>query len=128
MKVYNGDDVEHSNYNKLLANAKSYGHLAAKRCSPSYWNGNGVDLQRLHVVQRCTTLTGSYARGCVNDMSNPRIMKFFAEPSPKLDLANYLIGDDDLQSVLDALLAPQFGMGPSLLLGHSHALRTWQTR
>ena len=43
-------------------------------------------------------------------MSHPTIVKFFAEPSPTLDLSDYLIGDNDLQAVLDALQAPQFGM------------------
>jgi hypothetical protein len=38
------------------------------------------------------------------------VIDFFAEPSPKLDLTDYQIGDSDLQAILDALQTPQFGV------------------
>lgn len=61
----------------------------------------------LHVVDRSSTHEAGYMRSCVHEGVNPRLVKFLAEPSSKLNLENYMLQDGDLQVLIDALQAPK---------------------
>jgi len=96
---------EESAVDTVFANPRS--KLSMRQCVPPARKPYDIEPENLHIVERCWTPEVGYARGCLNAGVNPNIVKFFANPSSKLDFADYLIGDNDLQAFLDALQSPQ---------------------
>lgn len=96
---------------KLLADAVNPPGVQHSRCVPFSAALKSVPLDNQHLVQRCTTPEVGYVQACLNQCINPHVMKFFSERSTKLDLSSYLVGDDDLQAVMDSLLVPNYGAG-----------------
>mmetsp|Transcript_96319 Transcript_96319/g.176556 ORF Transcript_96319/g.176556 Transcript_96319/m.176556 type:complete len:1441 (-) Transcript_96319:2-4324(-) len=80
--------------------------LPKTQCIPLTWPAVDPGQDVTDIVDRCSTIQVGYMRSCVKEAVNPRLIKFLAQPSEKLDLDSLMLQDRDLQVLIDGLQAP----------------------
>jgi len=70
----------------------------------------GVNKKTATGLERAFSQEMGYLHACAKRGLNPRLMKFFALPSQRLDLADMCLGDEDLDAVVEALQMPARGL------------------